>query len=462
LALAGCGGTGQVSRPVAGTWDEVVAAANAEGAVTIYSTQAQPVLADLENAFETAYPQIDLTVVRGVDADLLSRIDAESRTGKGAGDIAVITDVSWMQQAEGTDAAVAVVGPAFDAPEYRRADSVVDGKFFLEGAVILGFGWNTTAYPEGIRTARDLLDPALKGKVGIVTPATSPTYIDYYDHIEENYGGRDFLRQLAQNSPRIYPSSQPLGQALASGEIVAALMCNPMLPERAAGAPVAWTEGRPPPYAHPDIPGATAIELDVADSAQVDSAFATVLGDHGRVDVVVHAAGVDDPHSKQRIHEAAEQHRPADVLTHLGDEQWRRILSVNLDGTFYVLRAAVRAMKETGGGAIVTVGSSAAFDTLTGYPHYAASKAGVHALSQSVAKEAAHFGIRVNTVAPGPVDTGMAARTPAHLRAAMADGAARGYATAAELADNILYLASPGAANVIGAVLLSNGGRFTV
>ncbi|MFI2230190.1 extracellular solute-binding protein [Nocardia testacea] len=243
LALAGCGGTGQVSRPVSGTWDEVVAAANAEGAVTIYSTQAQPMLANLEKAFESAYPRIDLTVVRGVDADLLSRIDAESRTGKGAGDVAVITDVAWMQKAEGTDSAVEVVGPAFDAPEYRRADSIIDGKFFLEGAVILGFGWNTAAYPKGIRTAQDLLDPALKGKVGIVTPATSPTYIDYYDHIEQNYGGRDFLRRLAQNSPRIYPSSQPLGQALASGEIVAALMCNPMLPERAAGAPVDWTEG---------------------------------------------------------------------------------------------------------------------------------------------------------------------------------------------------------------------------
>lgn len=211
-----------------------------------------------------------------------------------------------------------------------------------------------------------------------------------------------------------------------------------------------------------EIAGATAVGLDVSDPAQVDSAFATARTDHGRVDVVVHAAGIDDPVSKQRIHEAAEQNRPADVLTHLDDEQWRRILAVNLDGTFYVLRAAVRAMKETGGGAIVTVGSSSAFDTLTGYPHYAASKAGVHALSQAVAKEVAHFGIRVNTVAPGPVDTGMAARTPAHLRAAMARGAPRGYASATELADNILYLASPGAANVIGAVLLSNGGRFTV
>ncbi|WP_280456461.1 SDR family NAD(P)-dependent oxidoreductase [Nocardia carnea] len=211
-----------------------------------------------------------------------------------------------------------------------------------------------------------------------------------------------------------------------------------------------------------DIAGGVPVELDVADSAQVDRAFATVLARHRRVDIVVHAAGVDDPRSKQRIYEAAEQNRPPDVLAHLEDADWRRILSINLDGTFHVLRAAVRTMKETGGGAIVTVGSSAAFDTLAGYPHYAASKAGVHALSQSVAKEVAHLGIRVNTVAPGPVDTGMARRTPPHLRAAMTEGAARGYATAEELADNILYLAAPAAANVVGAVLLSNGGRFTV
>ena len=211
-----------------------------------------------------------------------------------------------------------------------------------------------------------------------------------------------------------------------------------------------------------DIVGGVPAELDVADSAQVDQAFAAALTEHGRVDIVVHAAGVDDPHSKQRIYEAAEQNRPPDVLTHLGDADWRRILSINLDGTFHVLRAAVRAMKDAGGGAIVTVGSSAAFDTLAGYPHYAASKAGVHALSQSVAKEVAHLGIRVNTVAPGPVDTGMAQRTPPHLRAAMSEGTGRGYATAEELADTILYLAAPSAANVVGAVLLSNGGRFTV
>jgi 3-oxoacyl-[acyl-carrier protein] reductase len=99
---------------------------------------------------------------------------------------------------------------------------------------------------------------------------------------------------------------------------------------------------------------------------------------------------------------------------------------------------------------------------LTGYGAYAASKAGAQALSQSAAKELAPFGIRVNVVAPGPVNTPMATRTPDGLRRTMADSGGRGYASPDELADNICYLASPGASNVIGVVLLSNGGRFTV
>ncbi|OUC77652.1 oxidoreductase [Gordonia lacunae] len=210
------------------------------------------------------------------------------------------------------------------------------------------------------------------------------------------------------------------------------------------------------------ITGAVPVAVDVADPVQVADVFDAVIADTGRVDVVVHAAGVDDPVSKAWIQDAAESGDPVDVLTRLSDEAWRRVMAVNLDGTFHVLRESVRSMRDRGGGSVVTVGSSSAFDTLIGYPHYSASKAAVHALTQSVAKEVLPFGIRVNTVAPGPVDTGMAARTPAHLRAAMASGPARGYASAAELADSILYLASPGAANVVGAVLLSNGGRFTV
>lgn len=205
----------------------------------------------------------------------------------------------------------------------------------------------------------------------------------------------------------------------------------------------------------------SAYTVDVTDGAAVD-ALVEAVATAGRLDVVVHTAGVDDPVAKGWIQEARESGSAVDVTSRLTDEQWRRVLAVNLEGTFHVLRAAVRVMKEQGSGSIVTVGSSAAFDTLVGYPHYAASKAGVHALSQSVAKEAIAFGVRVNTVAPGPVDTPMAGRTPASVRAAMEATGAVGYASAEELADNICYLASPGASNVVGAVLLSNGGRFTV
>jgi NAD(P)-dependent dehydrogenase (short-subunit alcohol dehydrogenase family) len=200
--------------------------------------------------------------------------------------------------------------------------------------------------------------------------------------------------------------------------------------------------------------------LDVADAAQVDDTVARIVRDHGRLDVVVHAAGVDDPAAKEALAEALHAGTPPDVTSRLDDAAWRRVMSVNLDGTFYILRAAVRVMLPHRAGSIVVIGSSASFDAPIGYGHYAASKAGVHALSQSVAKEVIAYGIRVNVVAPGPTDTGMAARTPHALRQSMTG--ARPYATPTEIADVAVFLAGDAAANVVGSVLLANGGRFTV
>jgi 3-oxoacyl-[acyl-carrier protein] reductase len=201
--------------------------------------------------------------------------------------------------------------------------------------------------------------------------------------------------------------------------------------------------------------------VDVSRAHEVDALVDGVLRQHGTLDVVVVTAGVDDPAVKDRIRVSREAGEPLDVIRHLSDEQWRRMLSINLDGTFHCLRAAARVMVPRGRGAVVTVSSSAAFDTLAGYPHYAASKAGLQALSQSVAKELAPHGIRVNTIAPGPVDTPMARRTPASVQQSIT-GAAAGLATADEVAESIAFLASPGAANLVGVALLSNGGRFTV
>jgi len=210
-----------------------------------------------------------------------------------------------------------------------------------------------------------------------------------------------------------------------------------------------------------EIPAARAVTADVTDPDRVDQVVTDAVREHGALDVVVHAAGVDDPDAKALIADALVAGRPVDVTARLELAAWRRVLAVNLDGTFHVLQAALRAMAPRGGGAIVVIGSSAAFDAPVGYPHYAASKAGVHALAQAVAKEAIAFGVRVNVVAPGPTNTGMAARTPDALRQSMADPRTRPYATPEEIADIAVFLAGDQAANVVGATLLANGGRFT-
>jgi len=211
-----------------------------------------------------------------------------------------------------------------------------------------------------------------------------------------------------------------------------------------------------------DWPRVRPVNVDVSRPGDVDAIFDETVTEHGRLDVVVHAAGVDDPTSKVLLHEARTAGTPVDALRSISDDTWRRLMSVNLDGTFHVLRAAARVMVPHGSGSVVTVTSSAAFDTLTGYGPYAASKAGAQALAQAAAKELIAFGVRVNSIAPGPVDTPMASRTPDGLRRELTAPGVLGYAAPQEIADSICYLASAGAANVVGAVLLSNGGRFTV
>ncbi len=202
--------------------------------------------------------------------------------------------------------------------------------------------------------------------------------------------------------------------------------------------------------------------VDVSQADDVDAVVDETVAAYGRLDVVVHAAGVDDPASKAVLNQARASGQSIDALRFVSDETWRRLMSINLDGTFHVLRAAARVMVPRHSGTIVTVSSSAAFDTLSGYGPYAASKAGAQALTQAAAKELVAFGVRVNAVAPGPVDTPMASRTPDGLRKEMTSRGVLGYAAPEEVADSICYLASPGASNVVGAVLLSNGGRFTV
>jgi 2-keto-3-deoxy-L-fuconate dehydrogenase len=159
----------------------------------------------------------------------------------------------------------------------------------------------------------------------------------------------------------------------------------------------------------------------------------------------------------------------AGAIADLSFEEWRRILSVNLDGGFLSLQAAMRAIRD--GGSIVAVASAAGLKPEPGVAAYGASKAGLIQLARIAAKEAAPRKIRVNAIAPGGVETPVWDAVPmfadrareigrdaafAEL-AAMATPLGR-YATAEEIAEQIAFLLSDQASTVTGTVLVSDGG----
>lgn len=195
---------------------------------------------------------------------------------------------------------------------------------------------------------------------------------------------------------------------------------------------------------------------DVADGAAVESVFATALGRWGRIDFAMNSAGILGP---QALVEDAE------------DAAVSRLLDVNLKGTFFVLKHALRAMKAGGGGSIVTVASIAAGVNNPFFPGYSASKAGVIALTRCVARNAGRFNVRVNCLSPGSIlDTnlgnGLSGGAPtapdARLRLAMGLMAQIPIGRAAQpedVADVVLFLASPLARHVHGAVLTVDGGE---
>ena len=191
---------------------------------------------------------------------------------------------------------------------------------------------------------------------------------------------------------------------------------------------------------------------DVADEAFWDAAAPALAG----IDGAVVNAGVAG----------------AGAIADLPLAEWRRILSVNLDGAFLTLRAAMRAMRDRGaGGAIVATASAAGIKAEPGVAAYGASKAGLIQLVKVAAKEGAANRIRVNAIAPAGVETPVwdavpmfADRAAAIGRdAAFAELAALAtplgrYAKAEEIAAQIAFLLSDAAALVTGAVLVSDGG----
>ncbi|MEY2416118.1 MAG: hypothetical protein QOH53_1452 [Ilumatobacteraceae bacterium] len=194
--------------------------------------------------------------------------------------------------------------------------------------------------------------------------------------------------------------------------------------------------------------GGTAIVGDVADSSFCDGAIAAAMERHGGLDVLVNAAGV--------IVRASGEDTT--------DEQWAKIMGVNVSGTFFMCRAALRVMKTHGGGAIVNFGSIWGDLGSAGVAAYCASKGAVHNLTRALALDHAADGIRVNAVCPGEVNTPMlqserAEAVTTQLLMAIAATVPMGrLADPDEIARVVCFLASDDASYMTGALVSVDAG----
>jgi 3-oxoacyl-[acyl-carrier protein] reductase len=205
------------------------------------------------------------------------------------------------------------------------------------------------------------------------------------------------------------------------------------------------------------LDGAISVAVDIADSTAVDAAITDVVAAFGTVDVLANFAGVDDPEAKARTAARRAAGQPLDITTTMTDTAWRRIMSVNLDGSFFVLRAALRVMTAQGSGSIINMSSLAGVVGAAGSPHYSAAKAAIVGLTQSVAREVAPLGVRVNAIAPGPVNTPMLNRTTSGSSSAIPPVPMQRFAEASEVAGVAVFLACADSSYVTGDVIHIDG-----
>jgi 3-oxoacyl-[acyl-carrier protein] reductase len=184
---------------------------------------------------------------------------------------------------------------------------------------------------------------------------------------------------------------------------------------------------------------AVAVAADVVRREEVERAFASLEDRHGPVLVLVNNAGT----------------RHDGPFTGMERSAWDEVLEVNLDAAFMTMRRAIAGMVRERFGRIVNVSSVGGARSLAGQANYAASKAGLEALTRTVAVEVARRGVTVNAVAPGFVVTELSADVGSNVHAAVP---ARRPATLAEIAACVRFLTSDAAAYVTGTTLVADGG----
>jgi 3-oxoacyl-[acyl-carrier protein] reductase len=190
---------------------------------------------------------------------------------------------------------------------------------------------------------------------------------------------------------------------------------------------------------------AEAVGIDVTDRAALEQLPGTIVGRHGRLDILVSNAGITRDQ----------------LLMRMKREDWDAVMATNLTATFLLAQAAMRPMLKQRGGRIIAVGSVVGQMGNAGQTNYAASKAGLIGFAKALAREVASRAITVNVVAPGMIDTDM---TKAINEKAQIDWAAQiplgRLGAADDVAAAVCFLASDEASYITGHVLAVNGGMY--
>lgn len=218
-----------------------------------------------------------------------------------------------------------------------------------------------------------------------------------------------------------------------------------------------------------EVGGDTAI-FDVCDSVAFDAEVDKAVERHGRLDILINNAGIAPPIDPDLVQQAIANQMarmegrigdlvPPNNTVDLSDEDWDRMIRVHLYGTFYGTRAALRHMTPARSGSVVNVSSVLGLRPMAGALHYATAKAGIIAFTKSVGQEVAPYGVRVNAVCPGWIDTPLLGAMDPMLIAGIVMQIPQGrMGRPEELAEVVRFLSGPESSYCNGDIFAASGG----